>query len=55
MIGDRYIRDFTAVTRNRKAAQPSPLAKTSHAAPPMAAMQAPSFTRAIWFLTDPEK
>jgi hypothetical protein len=53
--GDRYIRHFIAMARNRKAAQPSRLAKTSHAVMAMAAMRAPSFMRAIMFLTDPEK
>jgi hypothetical protein len=43
------------MARNRKAAQPSRLAKTSHAVMAMAAMRAPSFMRAIMFLTDPEK
>jgi hypothetical protein len=54
-LGDRYIRNFTALMRNRKAVRPSLSAKTSYAAMPMAAMQAPSFIRAILFPIHPEK
>jgi hypothetical protein len=55
VVGDRYIRHFTAMTLNRKATQPARLAKTSHAVVAMAAMQAPSLMRAMVFLSDPEK